>query len=47
MKDINEARLAFEKELQALFPGKPVQILTERMIDLVKVIRLELRKTER
>jgi hypothetical protein len=42
-KDVNEARAAFERELQRL-TGKPSQIVTERLIDLIKTIRHELRK---
>jgi len=45
MKDINEARKAFEQELQRL-TGKPAHHATERLIDLVKVIRDELRKVD-
>ena len=41
--DINEARKAFEQELQRLV-GKPVQPATERLIDLIVAVRDELRK---
>jgi hypothetical protein len=43
-KDINEARKAFEHELQRL-TGKPSQPTTERLIDLIVAVRDELRKT--
>ena len=42
--DINEARKAFEQELQRLV-GKPTQQTTERLIDLIVAVRDELRKT--
>lgn len=40
--DISDARKAFEREMQKI-TGKPPQILTERLIDLVVAIRDELR----
>lgn len=40
---VNEARKAFEQELQRL-TGKPCQQVTERLIDLVVAVRDELRK---
>jgi|TARA_R110001592_G_scaffold184687_1_gene428455 hypothetical protein len=43
--DINQARIALERELQKL-TNEPVQPLVERMIDMVKAIRVELRKTD-
>lgn len=45
MMNVNEARAAFEAELQRLIEHPPQQ-LTERLIDLVKAIRVELRKTD-
>jgi len=42
-KDVTEARKAFERELQRL-TGKPAQVLTERLIELVKEIHLELNR---
>lgn len=42
--NINEARRAFEQELQRL-TGKPSQLTTERLIDLIVAVRDELRKT--
>tara|TARA_R100001377_G_scaffold26545_1_gene14312 strand:- start:182 stop:334 length:153 start_codon:yes stop_codon:yes gene_type:complete len=45
MTGVNEARAAFEAELKKI-TKHPVQPLTERMIDLVKAIRVELRKTD-
>ena len=42
--DVNEARKAFERELQRL-TGKPAQQATERLIDLIVAVRDELRKT--
>ena len=41
--DVNEARKAFERELQRL-TGKPAQPTTERLIDLIVAVRDELRK---
>jgi len=41
---VNEARMAFERELQRL-TGKPAQQATERLIDLLAAVRDELRKT--
>jgi glutamyl-tRNA reductase len=46
MTNINEARAALEKELQAI-TNLPVQPIVERMIDLVTCIRVELRKNEK
>jgi hypothetical protein len=43
MTSVNEARAAFERELEKM-TGKPPQIATERLIDLVTAIRDELRK---
>jgi uncharacterized protein YjaG (DUF416 family) len=43
-KDVNEARKAFEHDLQRL-TGKPAQQTTERLIDLIVAVRDELRKT--
>ena len=43
-KSVNEARKAFEQELQRL-TGKPAQLATERLIDLIVAVRDELRKT--
>ena len=45
MSSVNEARAAFEEELQKI-TNHPVQPVTERLIDLVKAIRVELRKTD-
>lgn len=45
MMNVNEARAAFEAELQRVIKHPPQQ-LTERLIDLVKAIRVELRKTD-
>lgn len=42
--DVNEARKAFERELQRL-TGKPSLHTTERLIDLIVAVRDELRKT--
>jgi hypothetical protein len=42
--DVNEARKAFEQELQRL-TGKPSQPTTERLIDLIVAVRDQLRKT--
>jgi len=42
--NINEARKNFEQELQRL-TGKPSQLTTERLIDLIVAVRDELRKT--
>lgn len=41
--DVNEARAAFELEMQRL-TGKPAQQVTERLIDLIYAVRAELRK---
>lgn len=46
MKDINEARAAFEMELQRI-TGKPAQQLTERLIDLIVAVRMNLRILEK
>ena len=43
--DINEARKAFEQELQRLV-GKPTQQTTERLIDLIVAVRDQLRKRD-
>lgn len=43
-QNVNEARKAFEQELQRL-TGKPAQPTTERLIDLIVAVRDELRKT--
>lgn len=43
--NVNEARAAFEAELKRVI-NQPPQQLTERLIDLVKAIRVELRKTD-
>jgi len=43
-KDVNEARKAFEQDLQRL-TGKPAQQTTERLIDLIVAVRDQLRKT--
>ncbi len=43
--DINEARKAFEQELQRL-TGKPCQQTTERLIDLIVAVRDQLRKRD-
>jgi uncharacterized protein YjaG (DUF416 family) len=45
MSSVSEARAAFEAEVQKI-TNKPVQPVTERLIDLVKAIRVELRKTD-
>ena len=42
-KDVTEARKAFEMELQQT-TQKPPQVLTERLIELVKEIHLELNR---
>jgi hypothetical protein len=41
---VNEARRAFEQEFKRL-TGKPPQVLTERLIDLIVAVRDELRRT--
>ena len=43
--DVNEARKAFERELQRL-TGQPSQQTTERLIDLIVAVRDELRKRD-
>jgi len=43
--DVNEARKAFEQELKRL-TGKPSQQVTERLIDLIREVRDELRKRD-
>ena len=43
--NVTEARKAFEMELQRL-TGKPAQLATERLIDLIVAVRDELRKTK-
>lgn len=45
MNDVNEARTALEKELKKI-TDKPVQPIVERMLDLIKCVRVELRKTD-
>ena len=45
MSDVNEARTALEKELKKI-TDKPVQPIVERMLDLIKCVRVELRKTD-
>ena len=45
MTEVNEARKALEKELQRI-TGKPSQILTERLIDMMQLVWAELRKTD-
>jgi len=40
-KQVIEARKAFEQELKRV-TGKPPHVLTERLIDLIKEIKLEL-----
>tara|TARA_R110002072_G_scaffold21045_8_gene75617 strand:- start:1211 stop:1354 length:144 start_codon:yes stop_codon:yes gene_type:complete len=45
MSDVNEARHALETELKKI-TNTPVQPIVERMIDLIKVVRVELRKTD-
>ncbi len=45
MNDVNEARKAFEDELQRI-TNKPPQLLTDRLIDLVRILRDELRKND-
>lgn len=42
-KQVIEARRAFENELTRLVE-KPPQVLTERLIDLIKEIHLELNR---
>lgn len=41
--DVSDARKAFERELQQTMQ-KPPQVLTERLIELVKEIHLELNR---
>jgi len=45
MNDVNEARTALEKELKKI-TDEPVQPIVERMLDLIKCVRVELRKTD-
>lgn len=45
MRDINEARAAFEMEMQRI-TGKPAQPITERLIDLIVAVRCGLREIE-
>lgn len=45
MSRVNEARAELERELQRL-TGKPSQLVTERLIDLIREVRDELRKTD-
>lgn len=40
-KEVIEARKSFEQELKRI-TGKPPHVLTERLIDLIKEINLEL-----
>lgn len=40
-REVVEARKAFEQELKRV-TGKPPHVLTERLIDLIKEIKLEL-----
>jgi hypothetical protein len=42
-KQVIEARKAFEQELKRV-TGKPPHVLTERLIDLIKEIHLELNR---
>jgi len=42
-KQVIEARKAFEQELKRV-TGKPPHVLTERLIDLIKEIKLELER---
>lgn len=44
-KDVNAARTGFERELQRL-TGKPAQAVTERLIDLIREVRDELRRRD-
>ena len=44
-KDVNEARTGFERELQRL-TGKPAQAVTERLLDLIREVRDELRRRD-
>ena len=44
VSDVNEARKAFEREVQRI-TGKPGYQLTERLIDLIREVRDELRRT--
>jgi hypothetical protein len=51
MRNVNEARAAFEDELKKVLgaagvPTSFVYSITERLIDLIKAIRVELRKTD-
>jgi hypothetical protein len=51
MRNVNEARAAFEDEIKKVFksagiPTHHIYPLTERFIDLVTAIRWELRKTD-
>lgn len=43
MSNVNEARKAFELEMQKL-TGKPTHLLSERLIDLIREVRHELRQ---
>ena len=45
MADVNEARKALEQELKRL-TGKPAQQVTERLIDLIREVRDEVRKRD-
>lgn len=42
-KEVIEARKGFEQELKRI-TGKPPHVLTERLIDLIKEIYLELNR---
>ncbi len=43
MISVSEARAAYERELEKI-TGKPPQLVTERLIDLITAVRDELRK---
>ena len=45
MSSVNKARREFERELTRI-TGKPSQQVTERLIDLIREVRDELRKTD-
>jgi hypothetical protein len=45
LSNINEARKNFEQAATRL-TGKPSQLLTERLIDLIREVRDELRKKD-
>jgi uncharacterized protein YjaG (DUF416 family) len=44
-KDVNAARIEFEREMQRL-TNKPAQLVTERLIDLIREVRDELRRRD-